>query len=220
MLQKIKNIYFYNNPILKKFSNPEFLINIGYPKNFLKKLPKNIIDNSFPVVFPFNDINLKNKKLLDLGCGIGLDSAYAIHMKAKFVVGIDISFSILKNGVNFPKINANIEQIPIKKRQFFDIILFNGSFNQIIKKYSLLNLIFNFLNINGIVIICDLFWIGQKEELEIYRNNEDAWLFNVGGCLTEQSILNIEAETQFKILIFEKLEKENPVQKYRLILKK
>ena len=148
MLQKIKNIYFYNNPILKKFSNTEFLVNIGYPKNFLKKLPKNIIENSFPVVFPFNDINLKNKKILDLGCGIGLDSAYAIHMNAKFVVGIDISFSLLKNAIYFSKINANIEQIPIKEKKFFDIILFNGSFNQIIKKYSLLNLIFNFLNIN------------------------------------------------------------------------
>ena len=84
----------------------------------------------------------------------------------------------------------------------------------------MLNLIFNFLNINGIVVICDLLWIGQKEELELYRNNEDAWLFNVGGCLTEQTILNIEVETPLKILLFEKLGKEKPVQKYRLILKK
>ncbi len=219
-IDKIKDIYKVNNIIIPIHSNNNFLLELGYPKDFINKLDSDKIKNSYPVAFPFKDIQLFNKNILDIGCGIGIDCYYSIYNLSKFVLGIDISFSLLQNSIANNKILGDAQKLPLKNKPFFDIINFNGSFNQIVKKFSLLNYLYEILKKDGIIIICDLMWIGEYEELQYYKSDSDFWIFNIGGCLTEESIWNIECNTLFKILKFEKFEKEFPIQKYRLILKK
>ncbi len=221
LVKKIKNTYKIDNKKLLRLSNHDFLLNLGYPEKFLLKLDKEIIINSFPISFPFKNIDLNNKTYLDIGCGVGLDCCYAQDNSAKFVLGIDLSYSLIKNRLNFMKLIYDVNNfLPFKENSFFEVINFNGSFNQIIKKFSLLENLFKILKDNGVIIINDLLWIGTEEELHYYKNDENAWIFNIGGCLTENSIWDIEARTLFKISLFEKLEKEYPIQKFRLILKK
>ena len=63
-------------------------------------------------------------------------------------------------------------------------------------------------------------WIGSKDEFCYYKNEESSWLFNIGGSLTQKGIWNIVTKAGLKVLLFEKLEKIYPLQKYRLILTK
>ncbi len=221
VVNKIRETYKVDNQKLLRLSNLNFLLELGYPEKFLSKIDEEIIINSFPISFPFKDINLYNKNYLDLGCGVGLDCYYAKSNSAKIVLGVDLSYSLLNNKLNFIKLVCDINKsLPFKEQHFFEIINLNGSFNQIIKKFSLLNNLYKILKDDGLIIINDLLWIGSKKEFQYYKNDENAWIFNIGGCLTENSIWNIEARTFLKIALFDKFEKEYPVQKYRLILKK
>ena len=220
MKNKLLSFYKFNNRSANFYSSKEFLKSLGYPYDFINKIPEIIIKNSFPVLFPFKNIDVKNRKILDIGCGIGLDCLYLEKNGASFVLGIDISFSLLKESLAKIKSVSDIEDMAFKKNKFFDIILFNGSFNQIFKKFLILNFIHKILKKEGIVIICDLMWIGSNKELEMYRKDEDAWIFNIGGCLTEKEIWNIECRTLFKIKFFEKIEEVYPLKKFKLILEK
>ncbi|HLC61044.1 MAG TPA: class I SAM-dependent methyltransferase [Candidatus Nanoarchaeia archaeon] len=59
----------------------------------------------------------KNSKLLDVGCGTGLSSAFGC-----FVVGIDPSIKLLQNNKNKMKIMGIAEYLPFKDSSFDYII--------------------------------------------------------------------------------------------------
>ncbi len=207
---------------LKNFTNESFLISIGYPKDFIKNFnPKFKI---FPVSYPFEDIDINNKIILDIGCGVGFDAYCAIKLNAKFVVGIDISQELLKysfKGKNFFKICSDIDQgFPLKAREQFDIAIFNGSFNQIIKKFLILKNLKTLLKKDGKIIICDLLWYGSEYEKKLYETNYDAWVVNIGGSLTETAIWNIEKKVGVKLIKFEIKEDIFPLKRFRVIFKK
>lgn len=72
--------------------------------------------------------NLKNKTVLDLGCGFGWHCRYAGEQGAAFVTGVDISAKMLeraRNNTNDPKIEYL--QLPIEDIDFvpasFDVVI-------------------------------------------------------------------------------------------------
>ncbi len=117
-----------------------FAEGVGYPKNILDSLP-GIVSESFAGV---SNVSIfakfpKGSKVLDIGCGAGLDSLIAADKTGNSgkVVGIDFSNSMLEKA-NEARIRTNqrnvefccaaAESLPFPDK-FFDVILVNGLFN-------------------------------------------------------------------------------------------
>jgi len=217
----IKNTYSTKNlstiPNLYDFKT---FLDLEYPEIFLKKY-KHLLQFAFPVHYPYKDIKIKNKCILDIGCGIALDCAIAIELNAYKVFGIELSHSLLKKGFshkNFIKILGNYINNPFKDG-IFDIIVFNGSFNLFLDKFLLMQECYNNLKENGIIILLDLLWIHDEKEREIYKN-PDFWDWNIGGSLTEYELLEIFKKNNFKIIKIKTLELIEPLKRAKIILQK
>jgi len=211
--QFIKNIYSYQD-----------FIDLDYPESFIKKFNPTQIKKFYPVLFPFKDVDLKNKKLLDIGCGAGIDIIYALSNGIEIAVGIDINLDELKfieKSSCLHKINGNIETMEFKCKNFFDLVIFNGSFNQIIKKFLVLKKIKTLLKNNGKIIICDIFWCGENiDERNFYKKIPDSWNLNIGGSLTEEEFLNIAFKVNLKIINFSVKETIYPLKIAKAVLEK
>lgn len=134
----------------------------------------------------FKNIDLKNKKVLDVGGGIGIYSFYASIMGARQVVCLEPELEGGKNTMNQKFLELRdalkIQNVELVKEtiqnyqsdQKFDIILSMASINHLNENacinllkdeqsykiyYELFNKFFNLLNENGVMIIMD---VGQK----------------------------------------------------------
>ena len=218
---EIKKTYSVENQNLKNLSSVELFIHFGYPEKFLLKYKK-LLKYAFPIAFPFENIDLKDKKILDLGCGIGLDSVFALDNGAKKVYAIDMSESFLNNGIkndNLLKIKGNMENI-FFKNLFVDVIVMNGSLSLVVNKNSLLDKLNVILEENGYLIICDLFWKENTQEREYFNKDLNSWCWCVGGCLTKNELFNIALKSGYEIfdnVIYENIEE---LERVKFILKK
>ena len=114
--------------------------------------------------FP-NSIDFSSKNILDLGCGHGALSIYAIENGASNVIGIDVNKTVIEFGnklletkfnnyksrVKF--ITADISELGNYK---FDLIISQASFEHIIDPYSVLKRIETLLEKNGKVYIASV----------------------------------------------------------------
>jgi len=175
---KAVNVY---NKISKAYAD-EFNEPSEYLDEFLKLLPK-------------------NASILDVGCGVGVDSKYAM-LKGYDVVGVDLSEKMLETAKsNCPEIDFHLEDI--RHLKFND-----KKFNGIIASCSLIHIpkvdvpktLENFsrmLSDNGVLYIglCS----GQSEELfieEPFKPDEKLFL-NIIAYDEIESLLN---DIGFKIL--------------------
>ncbi len=101
--------------------------------------------------------DVKNKSILDLGCGYGENDKYYKEQGAKYVLGTDISYKMLelaeinnkKDGVEFMKIAMeDISSI----NQKFDIIISSLAFHYIKDFDKLIEDCYNLLNDNGYLV--------------------------------------------------------------------
>lgn len=101
--------------------------------------------------------NLRNKTILDLGCGSGDMDAFFIQNGAKRVVATDIS----KNMIDEAKKKYNIKEIEFKKikmesinkiNEKFDIVYSSLAFHYIKDFNKLIKSIYNLLKPNGILV--------------------------------------------------------------------
>ncbi|OQY66133.1 SAM-dependent methyltransferase [Microgenomates bacterium UTCPR1] len=69
--------------------------------------------------------DLKDKRIIDLGCGFGWFCRYAMEQRAKSVTGIDISKNMISKAKSFPKNST----ITYKIADLDEIILPKGSFD-------------------------------------------------------------------------------------------
>lgn len=101
--------------------------------------------------------DFKGKRMLDLGCGYGWHSIYAIENGASSVVGIDISQSMLKvakEKTHFSEVEyicGAIEDMDFKEESF-DIVLSSLAFHYIKDYKELIEKINKVLKPNGILI--------------------------------------------------------------------
>lgn len=101
--------------------------------------------------------DFKGKRMLDLGCGYGWHSIYAMENGASSVVGIDISQNMLKvakEKTHFSEVEyicGAIEDIDLKEESF-DIVLSSLAFHYIKDYKELIEKINKVLKPNGILI--------------------------------------------------------------------
>lgn len=101
--------------------------------------------------------DFKGKRMLDLGCGYGWHSIYAIENGASSVVGIDISQNMLKvakEKTHFSEVEyicGAIEDMDFKEESF-DIVLSSLAFHYIKDYKELIEKINKVLKPNGILI--------------------------------------------------------------------
>ena len=101
--------------------------------------------------------NVKEKKILDLGCGYGENDKYCRDLGAKEILGIDISEHMIKiaeknnAGENIKYKVMAMEDIS-KIKEKFDIVISSLAFHYVKDYEKLIKDIYNLLNDNGILI--------------------------------------------------------------------
>lgn len=186
-IERIKNI----NRVL---SDRDFFTKIGYNYDLI---PLKLREISLPVYSPHQLINRYYENILDIGCGGGTD-IYILknsYMNKK-VVGVDISFDLLKEGKSIHKLDvlkANGYFLPFREKSFH-LVIMNGTFNQVEDKDRLLSEIERILKPSGEIIICDIF--RKSSLLEIEEGIE----FNINGALSKEELVNFFINRGFELL--------------------
>lgn len=121
--------------------------NKGYNANDLIEIP------TFRSMLP----NVKNKKILDLGCGYGETDKYLKELGSTYVLGIDISKHMIDIANKDNKVDGVEYQVmPMEEISTidtkFDIIISSLAFHYIKDYNKLIKDIFNLLNENGILL--------------------------------------------------------------------
>ena len=106
------------------------------------------------------ELDLKGKKILDIGCRDGIYSFEAENMGAKEIIGIDNDIS--KPAVEFliPFFNSKVKMVEmnlfdLKPESFgmFDVIIFPGTLYHLRYPFQALKIVANVLKENGILLI-------------------------------------------------------------------
>ncbi len=123
-----------------------------------------------------NEIPLKGKTVLDLGCGFGIRSIILSHYGTEKVAGVDINkerlagFKLLKKGLNIPvSIRCNSASNLDFKNNAFDIVYCNEFISHIHDLTTTFNEIYRVLKKGGIVFISDENACNILQQLVLYR---------------------------------------------------
>lgn len=183
----------FNFPVGRKFAE-----SVGYPCGLLDSLPSSIWE-SFTGAGnpqPYIDVKLR-EKILDLGCGAGLDLylyAKAVGPQGK-VWGLDISQEMLA------KARLNMEMLNMKNVEFLctaadkiplpdgsvDLVTANGIFNLSPDKDAVMREAARVLRPKGRIIFAEIVLKSALPE-EIRKNIND-WFRCIGGALPKGDFL-------------------------------
>lgn len=192
-------MFFYNDIerikiINKALSDRAFFLSIGYD---YEEIPEKLKELSLPVASPHFLIRRDYKSILDIGCGAGTD-IYLISKRimSSTIVGVDISLPLLKEGQkvhNLSVANANAQYLPFKN-DTFDLVIMNGTFNQINEKISFLSELRRVMKENGHLIISDVF---KKDDIiEV----EEGMAFNINSAFSKVDLLSFFDKADFELL--------------------
>lgn len=166
-------------------TDPEFFVERGY--DLIETVPQDLLRLSFPVFSPLPFLPGFNK-ILDIGCGAGLDIFF---IKKQFpdsnVVGLDLSFSLLEENKRFNNCSlvlADGLKLPFKEN-IFDCVIMNGFFNLVNDKETFLKEITKILKPLSYIFVSDIY---IKKEIEI---PDEGSLFNIKSALKVKDIFTL-----------------------------
>lgn len=115
------------------------------------------------VIEVLKEINWRNKKVLDVGCGTGL-FAYNVAKKGADVLGIDFSRNAIEQAQKKYKIaNLRFEQLDVTKvTGEYDIIVSIGTLEHMDSPLNTLKLLKKHLKSNGRIIITSPNWTNPR----------------------------------------------------------
>jgi len=145
---------------------------LGYDSQIIKRLPKDVVSSYCGVGNPFSLGHLeKGERVLDIGCGTGVDSLVAAMKVGQhgMVAGIDMTREMLArarenlsrtrlSNVSFQL--ASAEALPFWD-ECFEVIISNGVFNLVPDKLLALKEAFRVLKPGGRLFVADQILIGS-----------------------------------------------------------
>jgi arsenite methyltransferase len=168
----------------------ELARSLGYDTSFLP-IPKKAWRLFAGCGNPLEEIRLGlHWTVLDLGCGVGIDSQMAgLAMKPPGrVIGMDITRELLYHAKEYSRshpvchwVTGDGEQLPLRS-ECIDLVTANGSFNLMPHKEQALTEIYRVLKPGGYLSLADLIAVGEMEP--IVEGFEEAWSWCVAGALT------------------------------------
>ena len=140
---------------------------------------------------PLQEIELEpHWTVIDLGCGVGIDSqvaALSLQPPGR-VIGIDITVPLLRQAKEHAHAHpgchwmaGDAEQLPLRSAMA-DLVVANGSFNLMPHKEQTLAEIWRILRPGGYLALADLIVVGEMEP--ITEGFEQAWSWCVAGALS------------------------------------
>ncbi|MEJ2365541.1 MAG: methyltransferase domain-containing protein [Deltaproteobacteria bacterium] len=140
---------------------------------------------------PLEEIRLgQHWTILDLGCGVGIDSqlaALSLEPPGR-VIGVDITRELLHHAKEYSSshslcnwVAGDGEQLPLRSK-CIDLVMANGSFNLMPHKEQAVSEIHRVLKPGGYLSLADLIAVGEMEP--IVNGFEEAWSWCVAGALT------------------------------------
>lgn len=135
---------------------------------------------------------LKDKNVLDLGCGFGWHCRYAREQQASVVIGVDISEKMLQKAremTNDPLISylkVPIEEIDFSKSQF-DVVISSLAFHYIKSFKSICEKVYDCLKPEGIFVF-------SVEHPIFTSRNEQDWYYDEQGNRLHWPVDNYQIE--------------------------
>ena len=140
---------------------------------------------------PLQEIELEpHWTVIDLGCGVGIDSqvaAVSLQPPGR-VIGIDITVALLRQAKKHAGVHpgchwmaGDAEQLPLRPANA-DLVIANGSFNLLPDKEQALAEVWRILKPGGYLTLADLIVVGEMEP--ITEGFEDAWSWCIAGALS------------------------------------
>ncbi len=185
------------------------LVELGYLEDPLCSFWNFPWDMAYPCGCPIHYLptELPEGMILNLGCGIGIDTFYLIRLRDcdKVVINIDIVFSVLQQSKKWfmesslstksvEWICAEGQALPLKSATFSSAIL-NGVFNLFEDKIAVLLELSRILVPEGIVLISDIFSYHPLEDS--YTKEKDGWVWCISGAITLEILKKMLKETGF-----------------------
>ena len=171
-------------------SGEELASALGYDTSFLP-IPQEAWRLFAGCGNPLEEIRLgQHWTVLDLGCGVGIDSQMAaLYLEPPGrVIGMDITKELLHHAKEYSSshpvcnwVAGDGEQLPLRS-ECIDLVMANGSFNLMPRKEQALSEIHRVLKPGGYLSLADLIAVGEMEP--IVQGFEEAWSWCVAGALT------------------------------------
>lgn len=136
--------------------------------------------------------DLRNKSVLDLGCGFGWHCRYAREQQASFVIGVDISEKMLQKArENTDDPSISYIQMPIEDIEFsdskFDVVFSSLAFHYIKSFAAICKKVYDCLKPGG------SFVFSVEHPIFTSRNEQD-WYYDDQGNRLHWAVDNYQAE--------------------------
>jgi len=183
-----------------------------YSREELHLLPVGLENYSMGAYNPckYAEFN-KGDKVLDIGCGVGVDSFLAAIKVGEtgMVIGVDVTFSLLRCGAEFPTvagrdtcptrfIQASGDTLPIGT-QTIDVIISNGCLH-LLDKSKAFTEFFRVLRLNGKAVLADV--VAENDTTENFYDNPLMYLYSGGGKQTQEQYESLAKEAGFSEVQF------------------
>jgi SAM-dependent methyltransferase len=208
----------------------ELLTGLGYPEKLVDRVPAEYLECAFPCACPMNIIaDRVPSRIVDLGCGIGLDLLFAAlaQPEIKELQGFDGSSELRRKGTElrarFPaaadRINLHDGDLNRPEELDFppaDLILMNGSFNLVYDKPAFLQNLAARIGPGGRLLIYDFL---LSEPLPVgFGDDLDNWLWNIAGAQSQAQLEQLAAGAGLKLSSCRELEHIAPVIRAEIVL--
>jgi arsenite methyltransferase len=188
---------------------------LGYSKVDLERIPNNSVESFAGVGFHFDLAKIQvAEKVIDLGCGSGMDTFVAALKvgKSGVVVGVDMTreqkekADRLRTGTDFENITFYkdyIETLEFENNSF-DVVISNGVINLCAHKEKVFQEITRVLRVGGRMAISDI--VTEKKLPEGVSCDADIWASCIGGAMQEDEYKKIINKAGLQVVMV----RENP----------
>ena len=186
-----------------------------YKEEWFEVLPKEIWKYCAAVGNPFSLGQIeKGSKVVDLGCGAGVDLLIAAHLVGSEgkAIGVDITPKMVEKAKEHAKL-AGFNNVKVLESSFdeidvedesVDVVVSNGAINLTSCKESVFAEIYRILKPEGKIYFADMIDISEEnaccslEQSSCCDNTEEDWANCVAGTMRKDELITLMQDAGFK----------------------